>query len=203
MAAFIDFTSIPRFFPFLTFGKADVRALLGYHGSGPVRLFSRSEIPEVAYIETPHKALPEFLCIDAKLAVSLEARALIEELEPGQHQFFAVSIQRERGSKPILRLDGSLLQAPYYLLIPGVRLDAVWIERSEVEIARITPELSLIHAKVGKEAQIILRRSVIENHHVWVGKLQLGRSTFFSDTLVQAVLDRKWKGLRFTHLQEQ
>ncbi len=203
MAAIIDFTLTSRFFPFLSFGDGKGLVLREYYGPGPVRHFSRSEIPEIAFLETPHKALPEFLCIDAKLAVSYEVQALIEELEPGQHQFFAVNIQRERGSKPIFCRDGSPLQTPYYMLIPGIRLDAVWIEKSEVEISKITPELSFIWPKVGKETQIVLRRSVIKNHHVWAGKLQLGRSTFFSDTLVQAVLDRKWKGLRFTHLQEQ
>ena len=202
MATIVRFANTPPL-PMITFGKGKARELINYSGAGKLRLSSRSEIPEVAFLESSHKTLPEFICINAKMAVSPDVRAFVEELEPGRHQFFDVEIRRERGSKPILNKDGQPLQRPYYLLNPGARLDAVWIEKSDVDVNQFGSQPALVHEKPGRQDQVVLRRSVIEGHHVWKGQYHLGRSTFFSDTLVQAVLDRKWKGLRFIHLREE
>ena len=83
-------------------------------------------------LEAGPKTIPDFVNIHARPAVCPEARALIEEFEPGVHQFLPVEVVRPRSKKPIHRLDGRVLDTPYYLFIPQTVLDAIWIERSEV-----------------------------------------------------------------------
>ena len=70
--------------------------------------------------------------VHARPAVCPEVRALIEAFEPGVHQFLPVEVVRPRRKKPIHRLDGRVLDTPYYLFIPQTFLDAVWVERSAV-----------------------------------------------------------------------
>ena len=203
MASIVEFYIGGAGSPGFSFPAGKAAQLINYFGPGPLRLFTRAEVPEVALLETAPKAIPEFISINAKLAVSAEVRALIEALEPGRHQFFDVVIKRERGKRPILRRDGTVLDTPYYLFNSTERLDAVLIEKSEVEVKIYNNGLCIVDAWSHNKPKTVLRRSVIEGHHVWTGQYQLGHDMFFSDTLTQAVLDRKWKGLSFTPLKEE
>ena len=71
-----------------------------------VKLFDRIDVPERAFLWSDHKALADFVAINAKRAVCPEVKEAIEALEPGRHQYFAVEIVRGSGRKPIFRLDG-------------------------------------------------------------------------------------------------
>ena len=113
MASLISFTLMQRYRPSISFPMGSANELIEYWGPGPVKLFNRAQIPQVAILESSHKLLPEFISINAKLAVCPEAKALIEDLEPGRHQFFDVAIRRTKSLIPIQRLNGSLLQTPH------------------------------------------------------------------------------------------
>lgn len=202
MASIVEF-DIHGSFPSIAFPEGTAQQLVFYRGPGPVRLFTRAEVPEVALLGSAHRALTEFIAITAKLAVSAEVRTLIEALEPGRHQFFAVNIKRKKGNLPVLRRDGTVLDTPYYLLNSTERLNAVLIEKSAVEVTTYKDGSTLVQAWAHNKPKTVLRRAVIEGHHVWTGQYQLGSDMFFSDTLTQAVLDRKWKGLSFTPLKEE
>ena len=176
--------------------------LLSSYRPGPVRPLTRDQVPEVAYLDGWEQYLPAFMAISAHLSVSREIKDVIEALEPERHQFFPVSIQRKGGGKPILAKDSTPLQEPYYLLHPGVRLDAVWIEKSDVKVHQFGSQPALVHARLGAD-KVVLRREVVEGHHLWSGQWHLGGKVFFSDTLFQIVQERKWKGRRFIHLREE
>ena len=203
MAWIVRATLNTRYAASIRFPKDSVIKLVNYRGPGPLMLFDRAEIPGKAFLLSDHKAVPDFTLINAKMAVCPEVKEAIEALEPGRHQFFAVEIVREKGNKPIFRLDGRELVAPYYLFNSSVRLDAVWIEKSEVKIAAYPNQEPLVFPLLGKMDRIILRRAVVSGHHVWTGRWQLGDSMFFSDTLMQFVIENKWKGLESTHLREE
>lgn len=49
---------------------------------------------------------------------------------------------------------------------------------------------------------VVLRREVIEGHHVWRGRHQLADDLFFSDALAHAVEEEELRELRFTCLEE-
>ena len=151
-----------------------------------------------------HKAVPDFVTVHARPAVCPEARALIEEFEPGVHQFLPVEVVRAaRSKKPIHRLDGRVLDAPYHLFIPQTILDAVWVERSAVRVnpTYLGPPL-VVPRYVGSYDDIVLRRELTEGRHVWRGSFHLPERIFFSDALVRAVDERKLRRLEWIHLEE-
>ena len=199
MAAVIRSTLNKRYFPRIDFATP-APSLVGVYKRGPVRWYDRSEVPEDAILSSPHKSLPEFLAISGEYAASAAVKDLIESLEPGRHQFFPVTIRRARGDTPILLRDGSVLDAPYYVMIPGVHLDAVWVEKSDVKVS----ETGLVQfSPTQREKGAVLRRSVTAGHHFWRGNIHLGGYTFFSDELAKAVVDRNWKGLECTNIREE
>lgn len=135
------------------------------------------------------------------MAVCPEARALIEGLEPGVHQFLPVEIVRRRGAEPIRRLDGRVLDAPYYGLNVHALVDAVWVERSEVRVTSIAARAPNVWRRMGS-TNVVLRREVIEGHHVRRGRHQLADDLFFSDALAHAVEEERLRELRFTRLEK-
>ena len=175
--------------------------LIDYWKPGPLRLFSPDDVPPQAFMESDRRTISDFVSISGKLAFSPEARAAAETLEPGVHQFFPVQILRMRGKRPIFRADGRLLETPYYLFNPGIRLDAVDLERSDVDI-RTSPVATLVFPKPGRWDLVVLRRSVIAGHHIWKGGNQLGLYTFFSNDLTEIYRERKWRGLQLTPVAE-
>jgi hypothetical protein len=176
--------------------------LLGAYQRGRLRLFAPEDVPPVAYLTSSRKTITDFMKIDAMLTVCPEAREAIEELEPGLHQFFPVRILRSpRGKRPIWRIDGRILDTPYYLMNPGIRLDPVDLERSDVYV-RVFPQLTLVGVKPGRWDRVVLRRSMIAGRHVWRGQYQFGPEIFFSDELVAICRQRKWRGLGFTPIAE-
>jgi len=203
VASLVEGSMLARYCPGISFGPGKMPAAFMASSVGPLPVLTREEVPEVAYLESPHKSLPEFVNIDARMAVCPEAKALIEELEPGRHQFLAVAIQRQRSRKPILTRSGEPLQKPYYLLRFGVCLDAVWVERSDLMVSQISPGKTLVFPNPGNYGGTVLRRSATAGHHVWKGDRQCPTNLFFSDALTKEVQKRNWKGLDFTHLREE
>jgi len=112
-----------------------------------------------------------------------------------------VAIVRPRSRKPILRLDGRVLDTPCHVLIPQTDSEAVWIERSEVSVTptRDGPPLGL--PAMGSE-NIVLRREVVRGHHVWRGRFHPSGRVFFSGALSRAVEASGPRKLRFTCLKE-
>lgn len=114
-----------------------------------------------------------------------------------------MEVVRPRSKKPIHRLDGRVLDAPYYLFIPQTVLDAVWIEHSAVRVMPThlgTPWVETFH--VGRYDNIVLRRELTEGRHLWRGRFHLPERIIFSDALVRAVEERKLRKPEWIHLEE-
>ena len=199
MAYMVEFVvSEPRYVPTILFP-----AHSSHYRRPPIGGMDRydaDKVPKVAFLTSAHPRIPEFVPIGG-LAMIREARDLIESLEPAVHQFFPVEIARKRSTKPICRLDGSVLSEPYYLLHPQVMLDAVWVERSEVWIKEVPHYPPFVSPYPGNY-KIILRKEITTSHHVWRGNYQMGNNLFFSDTLVDAINAKGWRKLKFSHLEE-
>jgi hypothetical protein len=183
------------------FPPGTAQKLRAYRGPGTLHLFSPDDVPSQAFLVSDRKTITDFISINARLTVCPEARDAIEELEPGLHQFFPVKILRSRGKRPIFRIDGRVLETPYYVLNPGVRLDAVDLEKSDVQV-KTFPHVTLVSVNPGRWDAVVLRRSVVAGRHIWKGQYQLGMYTFFSDQLVEIYHKRKWRGLEFKHVAE-
>lgn len=196
----------PRYCRSVAFSDEDYRALYRLRRERDElrcdQRFSPDEVPKHAFIyRGSPKTIPNFVSVSAYPAMCPEARALIEEFEPGVHHFFPVEIARKRSKKPIRRLDGRVLDTPYYLFFPQKWLDAVWVERSDVMMSPTYLGPQLVLPRFGSD-NIVLRREVVAGHHVWRGRFHMLGRTFFSDALVNAVQARKLRGLEFTRLEE-
>lgn len=65
------------------------------------RSLSADEMPRQFFIDEKPRALPDmFMGSSGKWVVSEAARQVIEELDPGLHQFFSINVQFPDGSSP-------------------------------------------------------------------------------------------------------
>ena len=98
MAAKVSVPPHPRWIPDISFPDEDLafqrqyvrNALRGVVGER----YKPDEVPERVLFKSSHKTIPDFAVVAVRLALSPEARALIEEFEPGVHQFFPVQVVR-------------------------------------------------------------------------------------------------------------
>ena len=169
-----------------------------YDMASKVYQYDPADIPTEAVMESSHKLIPDFVPIGGMLSVCSEVRALIEEIEPGVHEFFPVHIRPKTASKVLLRRDKRPLAGPYYVLNIQTAIDAVCLERSEVEIRPIKPGMTLVFRK----GRIVLYKNTVSGHHLWRGRTQLALNRFLSDTLMERITAAKFNGLEFEHVEE-
>ena len=208
MAVIAQLTVEPRYTPSIHLLSADGEFFITRE-PGPYTLprYDPAEFPKRVQFESAHKTIADFVPIEGRLSVSPEAKALIEEFEPGVHQFFPVEIARRRSTRPIYRLDGRLLDTPYYVFFPQVMLDAVWVERSDVKVLPrlkgppiVTPG-SRYMLSTGKHKLVVLRE-VVAGQHVWRGHYQCHLDLFFSDALAREIENRRLRKLNFIPVEE-
>ncbi|GLR47130.1 imm11 family protein [Sphingomonas astaxanthinifaciens] len=131
------------------------------------------------------------------LNVSAKAKALIEELEPGIHQFVEVSYENASGQH---------LERRYFLFV-GNRLDSMHPDNPTMALNRgmyWVPLQDLIRrgqpipADKSPEMapKIVLSADQIGHAHLWVDSRSAGGATFVSDRFVDAVRDRGLTGLK-------
>ncbi len=114
-----------------------------------------------------------------------------------------MEVVRKRGKRPVHRLDGRVLYEPYYLFIPQTVLDAVWVERSQVQVNPTYLGPPMVGPRyIDRYDNIVLRRELAEGRHAWRGRLHLPQRIIFSDALVRAVEERKLRGLERVHVEE-
>ncbi len=206
MAWLVKLSLEPRCCPLIRLMPEDGRFYVDRVGlfepEQPYRL-DPAEVPKRVHLLSAHKTIPDFVAIEGRLSMSPEARALVEVLEPGVHQFFPVEIVRPRSKKPIYRLDGRVLDGPYSLFNVQTALDAVWVERSEVDVAPdVRGDGRPLVSRLPGKWNIVLRRDLTQGHHVWHGARQLKNDMFFSDALVRAIEARRLRKLEMHHLEE-
>ncbi|MBD0270796.1 MAG: hypothetical protein ICV73_02605 [Acetobacteraceae bacterium] len=204
MASIVEPSLAPCYRPLISFLKEKAFLAKYLRGGSSIVLEERyepGEAPGRAFLASSRKCVADFVPVHARMGMCPEARALIEEFEPGAHQFLPVEIVRPRSKKPIHRLDGRVLDTPYYVLIPQTVLEAVRIERSEVSVSPTRHGSPLVFPAMGSD-NIVLRREVVRGHHVWCGRFHPSGRTFFSDALVRALEARKLRGLSCVRLEE-
>jgi hypothetical protein len=123
--------------------------------------------------------IPDFLTIASQHVASDGFRRVVEDLEPGVHQFIPVTLY-DRGDVAVGR--------PYWVVNPQVTLDV------ELKGARVT-ELRLAGRAPSREEAIELfgsnfiyaERSAIAGRHFWRGSRSFQTDLYFSDELVRRV----------------
>ena len=208
MAVVVRLTLEPRYVPDIHLLPEEGQFFISRHVP-PYTLprYDPAKFPKRVQFDSAHKTIADFVPIEGRLSVSPEAKALIEEFEPGVHQFFPVEIARRRSKRPIYRLDGRVLDTPYYVFFPQMMLDAVWVERSDVRV-RPMPDgrLSVIPSSsyllsTGKH-RLVLHRKIVAGHHVWHGHYQCHLQMFISDALAREIEKRRLRKLDFVPVEE-
>jgi hypothetical protein len=160
-------------------------------------------VPFEGVVTSRHQRIPEFITISGRFSVCEEARDLIEALEPGVHEFFPLYVIPKNPEKILLRMDGTPLIQPYFLINIQTRLDAVCIEKSDVVVVKgarcdfVNPR-QYMHLVEG----ITLLKSVIAGHHLWQGGFHFTGYMFCSDMLAERIQKLRWKNIRLEHVDE-
>jgi hypothetical protein len=123
--------------------------------------------------------IPDFLTIASKHVASDGFRQLVEELEPGVHQFIPVTLY-DRDDIPVDR--------PYWLLNPQVVVDVELKSERLEELRREgrVPSREEAHARYGRR-YLFAERSAIEGRHFWRISRDFMPDLYFSDELIRRV----------------
>jgi hypothetical protein len=202
MAFMVKKSLIPRYCPGIQFPGKSGKFMLKYSANHILHRIDPEEVPKHAFLESTHKTIADFVSIRGRLSMCAEARNIIEALEPGRHQFFPVEITRKRSKKPIYRLDGRVLDEPYYMFNIQTWLDAVIIEQSKVVVTHTSANIPPLVYPVHNDYDIKLNKSIVDGHHVWRGHRQCPLNLFFSDLLIDKLLEKKLRKLEFFKLVE-
>lgn len=119
------------------------------------------------------------------LLVSPEVRALIEELEPGVHQFFPMTVEQ----------NGRTLGTRHQMVVCN-RLDTIDRALSVPVAAPGQP----YRPEPGGANRIVFSGNAIGDHHAWRDRFV--RGLFLSDTLVDRIHAAGFRGLKHTHYEE-
>lgn len=122
-------------------------------------------------------------------------KALVEQFEPGVHQFVPVEVYSQHGR---------LLDVRQRLII-GQRLDAIDHERSHLRKGIGGGYTYMPGALLGpaNQAQImILRKEIVANHHLW-RDTHYDIAPFMSNALYKAVRAARMGGFRYTKVDEK
>jgi uncharacterized protein DUF1629 len=128
---------------------------------------------------------------------------LIEQPEPGVHEFFAVRLKPKNPAKIPVGMDRPLLVQPYFLLNIQTRLGAVCIEKSDVVVTTGgLYELVQLRQTQYPVKVLTLLKSMIAGHHLWKGRYQFTRYTFCSDALAERIQKLRGKYIIFENVDE-
>jgi len=123
---------------------------------------------------------------------------LIEELEPGVHQFLPIT--------EAVGTEGKPLERAFYFLNILTRLSAVVEEKSTVEWAEIKFGARFMKTKLvaKNDFRLVLKRSVIDGHHIWRGtRDELSTFLFCSDELKERMVHAGMRPVPTDHCEEE
>jgi hypothetical protein len=131
------------------------------------------------------------------LNVSARAKALIEAMEPGVHQFVPVAYEDASGRH---------LEDRFFLFV-GNRLDTMHPDNPTMVLASgviWAPVLDLVHdgeeIPPGKDpnapVKLIVSKAKVGSAHLWVEKHLTGGATFISDELARAIAEAGLTGVK-------
>ncbi len=144
-------------------------------------------LPKSGYSERKRKRIPDFIEQRSCQFVSQSFKDLVEELEPGVHEFFPF----------LLRIGfwGDHAPQSYYVMNIMTKLPCVDIDAGGVSVGRDRfGNIAYLSPEHFPYKQITLRKSDIQGLHVWRDQYLSG-SFFVSDDFMKQFNDRKMKFL--------
>ncbi len=125
--------------------------------------------------------------------------ALVERLEPNAHQFIPIKECVDRQGRPLGR--------PFFLMNVLARLEAIDIERSEVQWQTTRypdeTELTVLVRGPRMNSKLVLKRDIVKGHHLWRGgRNGLIGSYFMSEELHDSMSQVGLSPLGLTRCEE-
>jgi len=128
---------------------------------------------------------------------------IVEQLEPGGHQFLPIAETVDR--------KGCAVAKQFFLMNILHQFNAVDVERSSVELrekhdspvfAGKEEKLVVRTMRLLPPQRLVLKRALVAGHHLWHGTTEDIYLVFFSDELHDAVLAAGLSPLRYTRAEE-
>ena len=144
--------------------------------------------------QTTTKRVPDVFPMPGCNAVSQRFKDLVEEFEPGVHQFMPLKLRFENG-EPLPQM--------YYVFNCMVAVDAVLVEPSgllwHTDVASRQPAIS-----IDGYAPIFLSTKITKSIHLWTGLYldPVGHGVFCSDAFQKQLKKRKIRFLEQTYCEE-
>lgn len=139
-----------------------------------------------------HKYIPDILTIFGLWVVSEEFRRVVEALEPRVHQYLPFKLFRKNG-EPVGK--------QYYFLNICRQADAIDMELSDTywtEDPFTDEPMELLRV----DGKVVVRKERIAGLHLWRGTGGYQTRVFFSDALMDAVLEAKLPAIVGTPVEE-
>lgn len=144
-----------------------------------------------ARVKRENVNLPDYAVAHLANLVSDKFRALVEQLDPGVHQFVPVNIEWK---------NGEVDERPYFWFAPATRLYALDVEKTEPAMREMPDLPTFVRPDPSKPAHFfdgrgpsstwvpVFRSDVVSGHDVFCA-MDFPRKIFISDRLKQAFED--------------
>jgi len=139
-----------------------------------------------------HKYIPDILTIFGKWVVSEDFQRVVESLEPGVHQYLPFKLFRKNGEPA---------EKQYYFLNICRQVDAIDMELSDTRWTKDPFTNEPMHL-LQVDGRLVLRKDCIAGLHLWRGDGGYQTRVFFSDALMDAVLEAKLPAIVGTPVEE-
>jgi hypothetical protein len=166
-----------------------------YYGGVPI---DSTMVASEFFLISSHKQLAGIFSISGYWGCSGEFKDIVEELEPGVHQFFPVrTITRLRSEKPITRLrDGGPVDDQYFILNCLQLVDAIVPEKSSGPTFRMAVAGGREPTFFTARDHVCLSKDRIAGKHLWRGKTEALYDGYYlvSNELMARIKAAKLKG---------
>ena len=154
-----------------------------YRGMSGVPVDDPAHAPSRFRLEIAAARLPDVFVLSSGWGVSDLVRDMVEELEPGVHQFLPAEITAKGRERPEKR---------YWFLHICNRVDAIDPDKSVLRV----DDKGRYHwdrLPAGEQARMVLRKEVIAGKCLWIDRRWLPRGVFMSDELFDFLTEGKRK----------
>ncbi|WP_444928417.1 imm11 family protein (plasmid) [Microbulbifer sp. SSSA002] len=152
-----------------------------------------SRFPTKAKEETKKKVIPDIFSMPGLNAVSQRFKDLVEEFEPGIHQFLPLDLFKKTGDP----IDGN-----FYTFNCGKRLDAVLNKHSNVEWMASNEVTGEPELDIDVRYTNYLSAPRIKGHHFWSSDYQRVIGVYVSEEVFKRLKTEKFKYFKFQHWPE-
>ena len=160
------------------------------------RCADEGPLPKRLLVKAKKYVPHDFLAVGGLYLAGEKMRRVIEELEPGVHQFVPVKMIRKRTGEEI---------GTWYWFFPCNRLDTISRTASENFELAYNP-VTRIHFWRRKDKEkpekVVFSRPRIGDHHIWVDKYYGGPFIFMSNALYKSLKKARVTGVNWDHLEE-